>query len=111
MKDDKLYLMHISECIRRIEEYTAGGHDMFMASALIQDAVLRNLQVMGESARRLSDDLKAKRPDAEWVGVSGFRNVLVHDYMDLNMERVWEVIVRDLPAFKQVIAEILVSTN
>lgn len=107
MKDDKLYVMHINECIKRIESYTSGGHDTFMASILIQDAVLRNLQTLGESARRLSSDLKATHPGAEWAGVSGFRNMLVHDYMDLNMELIWKVIERDLPPFKKIIADIL----
>ncbi|MDQ3704705.1 MAG: DUF86 domain-containing protein [Chloroflexota bacterium] len=107
MKDDNLYLIHIDECIRRIESYTEVGRDAFLTSTLIQDAVLRNLQTLGESARRISTELKLAHPDAEWAGVSGFRNVLVHDYMELNMERVWEVIVNDLPTFKQVIVAIL----
>lgn len=107
MKDDNLYLIHIDECIRRIERYTAVGREAFLTSTLIQDAVLRNLQTLGESARRISDELKLARPEAAWNGVSGFRNVLVHDYLELNMERVWEVIVKDLPAFKQVIVAVL----
>ena len=107
MKDDNLYLMHIDESIRRIERYTEVGRDAFFTSTLIQDAVLRNLQTLGESARRISNELKLAHPDAEWSGVSGFRNVLVHDYMELNMERVWEAIVINLPAFKQVIVAIL----
>ena len=68
MKDDRLYLVHISECIARNEQYVAGSREKFMASSLIQDAVLRNLQVLAESTQRLSDSLKASIP--KWIGGS-----------------------------------------
>ncbi len=58
MKNDKLYLIHIRECIQRIRDYTIGGHDDFMDKSIIQDAVIRNLQVMAESSQRISDALK-----------------------------------------------------
>ena len=59
-------------------------------SELIQDAVLRNLQTLAESTKRISDDLKAGHPEVDWPAVAGFRNVLVHDYMGINIERIWE---------------------
>lgn len=79
MKDDRLYLVHILECIDRIERYTAEGKEAFMADEKTQDAVLRNLQVLSESIQRLSAGLKAAHPEVDWRGISGFRNVLVHD--------------------------------
>jgi uncharacterized protein with HEPN domain len=66
MKDDKLYLIHISECIARIEQYTAEGKDTFFADTKTQDAVLRNLQVLAESVKTLSDSLKTSYPDVDW---------------------------------------------
>ena len=81
MKDDKLYLIHIGECIQRIETYVAGGRESFATSTLIQDAVLRNLQTLAESTQRLSNALKAAHPEVNWRDISGFRNVLVHDYL------------------------------
>jgi uncharacterized protein with HEPN domain len=57
VKDDKLYLIHIDECVRRIESYTAGGRDEFLTSTLVQDAVLQNLQTLGESVQRISNEL------------------------------------------------------
>jgi len=60
MKDDTVYLRHIQECVRRIEENVASGREEFMASHTLQDAVLRNLQTMAESTQRLSDDLNPK---------------------------------------------------
>jgi len=109
MKDDRLYLIHISECIGRIQEYVCGGREAFMASTLIQDAVVRNLQTLAESSRRLSEDLRAKHPEVDWRGIGGFRNVLVHDYLGIDVERVWDVVEKDLPDLKVRIAAILQS--
>jgi len=107
MKDDTIYLRHILECIRRIEANVAGGREQFMASHTLQDAVLRNLQTMTESTQRLSDALKAAHPDVEWRRIIAFRNVLVHDYLGIDLERVWEIIQRDVPTFKGAISAML----
>lgn len=109
MKDDKLYLIHITECIARIEEYTAGGREVFMNSTLIQDAALRNLQTIGQSARNLSEDLKANHPETDWRGIVAFRNVLVHDYLGVDLERVWDIVEDDLRDLKRQTEDILRS--
>ncbi len=100
MKDDAVYLDHILECIRRIENNTADGWEAFLDSTTLQDAVLRNLQTMAESTQRLTAVVKAKHPQVEWRQVAAFRNVLAHDYLGVNLVRVWEIIHRDLPALK-----------
>ena len=76
MKDDKLYLIHISECIQRIEEYvlTIDLHT-FLKSTMVQDAVIRNLQVLAESTQRISPQTKSSQPDIDWYKIAGFRNV------------------------------------
>ncbi len=107
MKDDRLYLVHIRECIERIEEYTSGGRQEFVASRLIQDAVVRNLQIMAESTQRLSDDIRIANPDVDWRGIGGFRNVLVHNYLGLDVNRVWQVVERDLPKLMRQVATLL----
>lgn len=73
MKDDRVYLHHIRECIQRIEENVAGGREPFMASHTLQDAVLRNLQTMTELTQRLSEALKATHPEIEWRRIAAFR--------------------------------------
>ena len=78
-----------------------------MDSTLIQDAVLRNLQNMAESTQRLSDTLKAAHPEVPWYQLSGFRNMLVHDYLDIEQERVWLVVERELLDLKRAIAAML----
>jgi uncharacterized protein with HEPN domain len=108
MKDDTLYLIHISECIERIETYVEErGRDGFMASVLIQDAVLRNLQTLAESTQRLSEELQIAHLEVEWRKIAGFRNILVHDYLGVDLERVWLTVEQDLPMLKQAIAEML----
>jgi uncharacterized protein with HEPN domain len=108
MKDDKLYLIHIRECIERVEKYTAGGgKDVFLASTLIQDAVMRNLQTMAESTQRLSDATKDAHPEVDWYKISGFRNVLVHGYLGVDLDRVWIIVERDLPSLERAIISML----
>jgi uncharacterized protein with HEPN domain len=110
LKDDRFYLRHILECIRRIEEDTAGRIDAFRGSRTAQDAVVRNLQVLAESTQRLSDDLKARWPQVEWARIAAFRNVLVHDYLGLDMERIWLVTQLDVPELKKCV-ELMLSTG
>ena len=100
MKDDRFYLRHILDCIHRIEADTADGADSFRASRTIQDAVVRNLQILAESSQRLSADLKSRWTQVEWGRITAFRNVLVHDYLGLDMDRIWIVTQRDVPALK-----------
>jgi uncharacterized protein with HEPN domain len=108
MKDDKLYLIHIDECLERIDSYIKDiDKKTFMDSTLIQDAVVRNLQTMSESTQRLSDNLKDGHPEIDWFKISGFRNVLVHDYLGVDIERIWTILVKELPILRKVIKKML----
>jgi uncharacterized protein with HEPN domain len=108
MKDDRLYLIHISECIGRIEFYTAGmTKNAFLSSTLVQDGELRNLQVMAESTQRLSDQVKENHPTIDWHKIAGFRNILVHDYLGVDIERVWIILNKELPVLKKTVAGIM----
>ena len=107
MKDDRFYLRHILDCIQRIEADTAGGIESFRASRTIQDAVIRNLQILAESSQRLSAVLKSRWTEVEWNRIAAFRNVLVHDYLGLDMDRIWIVTQRDVPALKTSIERML----
>jgi len=100
MTDDRLYLIHVLECIARIEDYVSGGEDSFAKSSLVQDAVLRNLQTLAESTQRLADALKSEHGEVNWRRIAGLRNVLVHNYLGLDIPQVWQIIVRELPALK-----------
>lgn len=100
MKTDLTYLEHIEECIRRVEKNTAGGHEAFFGNDTLQDAVLRNLQTLSEATQRLSDGLKAAHPEVEWDRIAAFRNVLVHNYLGLDLETVWRVVREEVPVLK-----------
>ena len=100
MKDDRFYLILIQECISIIEEYTSEGREAFLANRMMRDAVVRNLQILAESTQRISSQLKARYPEVNWRDIAGFRNVLVHGYVDIDMQRVWEIVEQDLPALK-----------
>ncbi len=111
MKDDRFYLRHIQDCIANIQEYVAGGEEAFLASTLIQDAVIRKLQVMAESTIRLSEALKTPHPEVAWRDIRGFRNVVVHDYTDVDLEVVWHIIQNDLPPLKTAVDAMLESLS
>lgn len=100
MKDDAVYLGHIQECVTKIEQYTKTGRAAFFASTLIQDGVIRNLQTLGQSVLKLSEGLKSAHPEVDWKSIMGLRNVLVHDYLGVNVTRIWEIVEQDLPEFK-----------
>ena len=107
MKEDRLYLIHIQEAIERIEEYTREGEAAFLEDHKTQDAVLRNLHTLAESSQRISSDLKKRHPQVDWRIMSAFRNVIVHDYLGISLDRVWDVIEDDLPVLRKYITAIL----
>jgi uncharacterized protein with HEPN domain len=111
LKDDTLYLIHISEEIARIEHFTTGGKVEFLQSDLVQYAVLRSLQTLAESVKRLSDALKASHPEVPWKDIIGLRNVLVHDYLAVDVEEIWKIVELDLPRLKRQISLIRSQTG
>jgi uncharacterized protein with HEPN domain len=107
VKDDIVYLRHILESIRRVEKNTREGRDAFFRSHTLQDAVLRNLQTLAESTQRLSAEAKAEQFSVDWRAISGFRNVLVQNYLGLDLEQVWIVVQRDVPSLKEAVIAML----
>lgn len=106
MKDYRLYLIHIRDCLARIKSYTQEGKESFFHEIIIQDAVLRNLEVMSESIKLLPQKWKDSQPQIKWVQIVGFRNRLAHEYLTIDLELVWEVIENDLPKLEGAIENI-----
>ena len=79
-KDDRVYLREIVARMERIETFIAGGYEVFMQSVLIQDAVMRNFEVIGEATKQISPTLRERYPAINWRGMTGFRDVLIHQY-------------------------------
>ena len=92
---------------KRIAEYTAGGEQEFMASRLIQDGVVRNLEVIGEATKNLSSELRQANPAIPWRQIAGMRDVLIHDYLKVNLSRVWLTISTDLPDLRTTVTRLL----
>lgn len=98
---DTDYLDHICDAIARIERYTADkSEDDFLADELVQDGVIRNLEIIGEAVTKLSPELKARYADVPWGEVSGMRNRLIHGYISVNLEIVWSTVQKVLPGFR-----------
>ncbi|MDB9538094.1 DUF86 domain-containing protein [Anabaenopsis tanganyikae CS-531] len=107
MRDNRLYLSNIKECIERIESYTSEGREAFMQTPMIQDAVIRNFEIIGEATKRLSAELRISYPKIQWQQIAGFRDVLIHDYLKVNLNLIWGVVEKNLPELKGTIEEIL----
>jgi len=98
VKDTTLYLLHIVECIGKIERYAEMGRAGLADDALIFDAVLRNLQTLSEATQRLPQDLRERHPGIPWKRIAGFRNILVHDYLGgIDPPVVWTIMRTELP--------------
>ncbi len=106
MKDDGVYLVHVQDCTDHILQFTSDGKNAFLADRKTQDAVLRNLHTLCESIQRISTETKLKYPEVSWRQISAFRNVVVHDYLGIELERIWEIIERDLPILRAQISTI-----
>lgn len=107
MKDDRIYLLHIRDAIQHILEYTVAGKANFLDDRKTQDAVVRNLEIIGEATRRLASSLKDAHPDISWKPIAGMRDKLIHDYFGINLQLVWDVVERDLPALSHKVSQLL----
>ena len=107
MKGDRLYLTHILDAIEKIETYISVGHDVFVSTSHWQDGVIRQLEIIGEATKRLSKQLCSQHPQVPWRRIAGLRDVLIHDYMGVGINAVWEITQKDLPVVKKRIQEIL----
>ena len=100
---DRVLLVHMRDCLDRILEYTNAERTRFDASRLVQDAVIRNLQTLAESSQRLSSEIKGTEPQIPWRELAGFRNVIVHGYLGVDLGAVWLVVEQDLPALAEAV--------
>lgn len=110
-RSQRLYCSDILDHIQRVEEYTAAGRDAFLQSNLHQDAVVRCFTVIGEAIKQLSDAVIATQPHIDWRGFAGFRDILVHQYQNAQMDIAWTVVHDDLPPLKAAIEAILASMD
>ena len=97
-KNDLAYVEHILKCIKKIRKFTRGINKVeFSKNDLIQDAVIRNFEVIGEASKKISADFKSVYYDISWKEISGMRDKLIHDYLGVDIEVIWKTIEKDLP--------------
>jgi uncharacterized protein with HEPN domain len=106
-KDPRVYLVQMMERAERILHFTEGGRTAFFGSSLIQDAVIRNFEIIGEAAKRVPEEFRRIHPSIPWKALSGLRDVLIHQYEGVNLEEVWRFIEKELPALRKTISVIL----
>jgi uncharacterized protein with HEPN domain len=108
MKVDRTYLLHILEAIEKIEGYIAPvDFDDFTDNNMMIDAVVRELEIMGEAARNLSQSFQDKHFEIPWYKIKAMRNVLIHEYFGVNLKVVWDTCKNDVPALKIFIEKVL----
>lgn len=107
-RDDSVYLRHILDAIARIEEYLAGvDEETFQQQPLVQDGVIRQLEIVGEATKRLSEETQAMCPNVPWQDIAGMRDKLIHDYFGVDLYAVWLTARDDVPVLKAEVMRML----
>jgi len=107
-----MFVEDILEAMDKIERYVKGlTYERFAKDSMVVDAVIRNLEVIGEASRNIPEDAKEKYPDIPWRRMIGLRNIAIHEYFGVDFGIIWEIITKNLPETKPKIAAMLKSLN
>lgn len=107
MKDGSVYLRHIAGSLARIGEYVPKDRQAFFDDTQCQDAVMRNLAVIGEAVKKLPTSIRSQHPEVPWKDIAGMRDVLIHDYVSVDITLVWDTVQRDLPILRAAVNALL----
>jgi uncharacterized protein with HEPN domain len=111
MSNDRVYLMHIRDSLREVQTFIRGeSYESFLKNRMVQNAVMRSFEVVGEAARRISPELREAHPETPWRLMSDFRNKLIHDYFGLDLEVIWQTATEDTPVLLQQIDKLIEET-
>ncbi len=109
-RDYILFLEDIRNAIEKIERYTKNiTFEKLCENDMAIDAIVRNLEIIGEASKNVPENIKRKYPFVEWKEAVGFRNVLIHNYFGIDLEAVWDTIMKNLPSLKNNIIKVLQS--
>jgi uncharacterized protein with HEPN domain len=107
LKSDRTYLLHNRDAIERIEQYASHGHESFLNEPHWQDGIARQLEIVGEATKHLSGEFRKTHPQVPWQRMAGLRDVLIHDYMGVDLEAVWDIVRNRIPELKSQVAAAL----
>ncbi len=111
-RDDTVYLQHILAAIARAETYLQDiDETAFIKNFLVQDGIIRQLEIIGEATRRLSVQLRHKYDHIPWDDIAGMRDKLIHDYFGVDIDKVWLTAIEDLPTLKEAVTQILAELS
>ena len=112
MAKDKVYLNHILDSINSISKFTNGmDKKAFSEDEVVINAVIRMLEIIGEAANNISNELKIKYPNVPWKKITGTRNNLIHEYFNVDLDLIWKTITINLPELKEKVIEIIKKTS
>jgi uncharacterized protein with HEPN domain len=106
VKDESAYLTHAIEAIDAIADYTADGQNAFFSDAKTQDAVIRNIEIIGQAVKGVSNETRALEPAVPWRQIAGMRDKLIHEYFGVDLALVWDVVERELPVLRPQLEEL-----
>ncbi len=107
VRDDRVYLAHIRDALERICTYTSGmDGEAFLVNRLVQDAVIRQFEIIGEATKNLSESFRGTHPLLPWKDMAGFRDKLIHQYFGVDLATVWRSVVDDVPFLLDVVLKI-----
>ncbi|MEW6287984.1 MAG: DUF86 domain-containing protein [Chloroflexota bacterium] len=105
---DLTYLGDILDAIKRIESYLRGvKKEEFLDNHMMQDAVMHQIEIIGEASNNVSDEFQEKHPELPWMEMRAIRNKIVHDYREINLNVIWDTAKNDLPLLKKQVRKLL----
>jgi uncharacterized protein with HEPN domain len=107
-RHDSVYLSHILDSISQIEEYTESlSKEEFLAKRLVQDGTIRQIEIIGEAIKNVSEPLKERYSHIPWKEIAGMRDKLIHNYFGVDIDAVWDVVKKDIPILKDEIQKVM----